>query len=87
MAEQEEERIMVVPLRAAWAASQTKRTPRAIKAIREHVQRHLKPDRIFIDDVLNEYLWKRGREHPPRRIRIKAIKFEDGSAVVSLPED
>jgi len=39
------------------------------------------------DDVLNEYLWKRGREHPPRRIRIKAIKFEDGSAVVSLPED
>src|SRR6266568_4116555 len=81
------QRIMVVPLRAAWAASRTKRTPRAIKAIREHVQRHLKPDRIFIDDVLNEYLWKRGREHPPRRIRIKAIKFEDGSAVVSLPED
>jgi large subunit ribosomal protein L31e len=87
MAEQEEERIMVVPLRAAWAASRTDRTPRAIKAIREHVQQHLKPDRIFIDDVLNEYLWRRGRENPPRRIRIKAIKFEDGSAVVSLPED
>ena len=51
------------------------------------MQQHLKPDRIFIDDVLNEYLWKRGREHPPRRIRVKAIKFEDGSAVVSLPED
>jgi len=51
------------------------------------VQQHLKPDRIFIDDVLNEYLWKRGREHPPHRIRVKAIKFEDGSAVVSLPED
>src|SRR6266849_6746556 len=73
--------------RAAWAASRTDRTPRAIKAIREHVQQHLKPNRIFIDDVLNEYLWKRGREHPPRRIRVKAIKFEDGSAVVSLPED
>jgi len=56
MAEQEEERIMVIPLRAAWAASRTDRTPRAIKAIREHVQQHLKPDRIFIDDVLNEYL-------------------------------
>ena len=61
MAEQEEERILVIPLRAAWAASRTDRTPRAIKAIREHVQQHLKPDRIFIDDVLNEYLWKRGR--------------------------
>ena len=87
MAEQEEERIMVVPLRKAWAASRTDRTPRAVKAIREHVKQHLKQDRIFIDDVLNEYLWKQGREHPPRRIRIKAIKFEDGSAVVSLPED
>ena len=87
MAEQEEERIMVVPLRKAWASSRTDRTPRAVKAIREHVKQHLKPDRIFIDDVLNEYLWKQGREHPPRSIRIKAIKFEDGSAVVSLPED
>src|SRR5207237_1277050 len=86
MAEQEEERIMIVPLRAAWAASRTDRTPRAIKAIREHVKQHLKPDRIFIDDVLNEYLWKRGREHPPRRIRIKAIKIEAiGAAVYPLP--
>ena len=33
MAEQEEERIMVIPLRAAWAASRTDRTPRAIKAL------------------------------------------------------
>ena len=87
MAEQEEERILVVPLRAAKTAPRTKRADRAVKAIREHVQRHMKPDRIFIDDVLNEYIWSRGREHPPRRVRIKAIKFEDGSAVVSLPED
>ncbi|MGQ0797979.1 MAG: 50S ribosomal protein L31e [Methanobacteriota archaeon] len=87
MAEQEEERIMVIPLRAIRAASRTDRAPRAIKAIREYVKRHLKPDRIFIDDVLNERIWARGRENPPSRIRVKAIKFEDGSAVVSLPED
>ncbi len=87
MAEQEEERIMIVPLRDAWAASRTDRAPRAIKAIKEYVRQHLTPDRIFIDDVLNEYIWARGRENPPRRVRVKAIKFEDGSAVVSLPED
>ncbi len=87
MAEQDEERILVIPLRAARAAPRTKRAPRAVKAIREYVRRHLKPDRIFIDDVLNERLWARGRENPPSRIRVKAIKFEDGSAVVSLPED
>ena len=87
MAEEEEERILVIPLRKAWAASRTDRAPRAIKAIREYVKQHLKPDRIFIDDVLNENVWSRGREHPPRSVRVKAIKFEDGSAVVSLPED
>jgi len=87
MAEQEEERILIIPLRAARAASRTDRTPRAVKAVREYVKRHMKPDRIFIDDVLNERLWARGREKPPSRIRVKAIKFEDGSAVVSLPED
>lgn len=87
MAEQEEERILIVPLRAMRAASRTDRAPRAVKAVREYVKRHMKPDRIFIDDILNEALWARGREHPPSRIRVKAIKFEDGSAVVSLPED
>ncbi|OGS49240.1 MAG: 50S ribosomal protein L31e [Euryarchaeota archaeon RBG_16_68_13] len=87
MAEQEEERILVIPLRAARAASRTDRAPRAVKAIREYVKRHMKPDRIFIDDVVNEAIWARGREKPPPRIRVKAIKFEDGSAVVSLPED
>ena len=87
MAGEEEERILVVPLRAAWAASRTDRAPRAIKAVREYVKRHLKPDRIFIDDVLNEYIWSRGRENPPRSVRDKAINYEDGSADVSLPED
>ena len=87
MAGEEEERILVIPLRAAWAASRTDRAPRAIKAIREYVKRHLKPDRIFIDAVLNEYIWSPGREHPPRSVRVTAIQFEDGSAVVSLPED
>ncbi|HKZ88721.1 MAG TPA: 50S ribosomal protein L31e [Thermoplasmata archaeon] len=87
MAEQQEERILIIPLRAIRAAPRTSRAPRAIKAIREYVNRHLKPDRIFIDDVLNEAIWARGRENPPSRIRVKAIKFEDGSAVVSLPED
>lgn len=87
MAEQEEERIFTIPLRAALVAPKTQRAPRAIKAIREFVQRHLKPDHIFIDDVLNERIWSRSRGNPPKRIRVKAIKFEDGTAVVSLPED
>ncbi len=87
MAEQEEERILIIPLRAMRAAPRRQRAPRAVKAIREYVKRHLKPDRIFIDDVLNEAIWARGRENPPSRIRVKAIKFEDGSVVVSLPED
>jgi len=87
MAEQEEERIFTIPLGAIRAAPRTQRAPRAVKAIREFVRRHLKPDHIFIDDVLNERIWSRSRENPPSVIRVKAIKFEDGTAVVSLPEE
>jgi len=86
MAEQEEERIMVFPCGPPGRVSHGP-NPAGDQGDSRARAAHLKPDRIFIDDVLNEYLWKRGREHPPRRIRVKAIKFEDGSAVVSLPED
>src|SRR5438067_1601321 len=54
MAEQEEERIMVVPLRKAWAASRTDRTPRAVKAILEHVKQHLKPKGILASPFIEE---------------------------------
>lgn len=84
------ERVYTVPLR-----SETKRVPRpkqskrAVKAIREHVARHMnaEEDDVWIDSPVNEALWSQGQSSPPPRIRVRAIRFEDGVVEVSLPEE
>ena len=90
MAEQDqEEQVLNVPLREARKAPRTKRTPRAIKAIRDFVSRHMKADRadVWIDPEVNKLLWARGIQRPPARARLRVIKFEDGRVEVSLPEE
>ncbi len=86
--EEQEERVLNVPLRDALKAARTKRVPRAIEAVREFVMRHAKAKRedVWIDPEVNKALWTRGIEKPPKRIQLRTIKFEDGRVEVSLPE-
>jgi len=86
---EQEERILIVPLRVVRTVPRTKRAPRAIKAIREHVVQHMKArtEDVWIDPQINEILWRRGIERPPHKIRVKVIKFEDELVEVSLPEE
>ena len=67
-------------------APRTKRAARAIKEIRDNIARHMKADveKIWIDKSLNEKIWERGIQNPPRKITVKAVKFEDGLVEVSL---
>jgi large subunit ribosomal protein L31e len=87
--EEQEERVLNVPLRAALKAARTKRAPRAVEAVREFVVRHMKAKRddVWIDPEVNKALWTRGIEKPPKRIQLRTIKFEDGRVEVSLPEE
>ena len=91
MADDAEERIMVIPLgKALKKVPRTRRANRAIKEIRSHVARHMKmnEDEIWLDTPINESVWARGRENPPNRIRVKAIKFKDQDLVeVTIPEN
>ena len=83
------ERVLVVPLRIVKVAPRTKRANRAVSEVRQFVARHMKTDleKVWIDTAVNEALWSRGIQKPPRRIRVKAVKFEDGVVEVSLPEE
>jgi large subunit ribosomal protein L31e len=93
---EELERVFTIPLTVTKQVPRTKRAPRAIKEIKEYVRRHmtdkgaeaeeLQKD-VWIDYRLNELLWSRGIEGPPSRVRVKAIRFEDGLIEVSLPEE
>jgi large subunit ribosomal protein L31e len=95
----EVERVFTVPLTVTKVVPRTKRAPRAIKEIKEYVLRHMadksadkddekgKKKDVWIDGKLNELLWARGIENPPSKVRIKAIRFEDGLIEVSLPDE
>lgn len=91
MAEDEyKERVYTIPIRKKTRqVPRTKKAPRAIKAVKEFVARHLKAetDDVWIDDPVNEEIWDDGRQEPPAKLRVRAIRFEDGVVEVSLPEE
>ncbi|MEM4311317.1 MAG: 50S ribosomal protein L31e [Nitrososphaerales archaeon] len=79
------ERIYNIPLRKAWVAPRKRRTERAINIIKEFALKHSKAEEVKIDTKLNELLWLRGIEKPPRKITVKMVK-EDNTVTVSLAE-
>lgn len=85
---EEIERVYTIPLRNAALAPRPKRANRAVTEVRQFLARHMKTgeEQVWIDGPVNELLWDRGIQKPPRRIRVRAIKFEDGIVEVSLPE-
>jgi large subunit ribosomal protein L31e len=82
-----DERIYTVPLRKAyWTGSRRRRSNRAVRILREFVERHMKPDELLIQPEVNERIWARGIQKPPRRIRIRATKNADSIVRVYLAE-
>ncbi|MGQ9787708.1 MAG: 50S ribosomal protein L31e [Candidatus Hadarchaeaceae archaeon] len=74
-----EEKIFVVPLSEVKRSSRYRRANCAAKLVREYLARHMKSEKVSLDPKLNEKLWERGREKPPSKIRVKAVKEEDGT--------
>ncbi len=86
MVEMPEERIYVIPLGRAKRAPRQKRAARAVKLVHEFLERHMKSQKIKLDQSLNRKLWERGIKHPPPRIRVLVVKQDDGSVEASLLE-
>jgi large subunit ribosomal protein L31e len=95
-----EERIYTVPLGKALIMPPRKRSPRAMRMLRSFMIKHMKiaakkpeegeeeeePPTLTISNEVNEKLWARGIEKPPRKIRIRAAKDKDGNVTVYLAE-
>ncbi len=80
-------RVYTINLGRAWLTPQYKRTDRVINIIREFAEKHMKSDEIKLDQDLNRQIWTRGKTNPPRKVRVKMTKDEDGVVTVSLYED
>jgi large subunit ribosomal protein L31e len=91
-----EERIYTIPLSKAWIAPPNKRAPKAIRIIKSFITKHMKlktvekeeeeSKKLIISNEVNEKIWSRGIEKPPRKIRVKAAKDKEGNITIYLAE-
>jgi large subunit ribosomal protein L31e len=94
-----EERVYTIPLGKAWVRPPKKRVPRAMQMIKAFVTKHMKLEmrveeeeekeelpKLIISNDVNEKVWGRGIEKPPRKIRVRAAKDKDGNVTVFLAE-
>ncbi|MCS7112780.1 MAG: 50S ribosomal protein L31e [Nitrososphaerota archaeon] len=86
-----EERIYTIPLRGAWRAPWTDRAPTAVKIVKRFIERHLgvkaeEGSRVKISEELNRLIWSRGREKPPRRVKVRVVREEDVYTVYPAEE-
>ncbi len=81
-----DERIYVIPLAKARNGPRNKRAKKAVRYLREFMERHFKPESLVISQEVNEKIWSRGIQKPPRKIKIRATKNIDGLVVCYLAE-
>jgi large subunit ribosomal protein L31e len=92
-----EERTYTIPLGKALIMPPRRRAPRAMRMIKTYIIKHMKipnraeeedeePPRLTLTNELNERVWGRGIEKPPRKIRVRATKDKEGNVTVHLAE-
>ncbi len=55
--------------------------------IREFARHHMKTEDVKIDEELAQQIWKRGIRHPPRKIRVRMTKTDEGFVLISPYEE
>ena len=86
-AQEEVSRIYTINLGKAQLTPRYRRTDRVVNMIREFASRHMKTDEVKLDQELNRQVWKKGKANPPRKLRVRMIKDEDGVVIVSPYEE
>ncbi len=92
-----EEKTYTIPLAKALIMPPRKRSPRAMHMLRAYIVKHMKiptraeeedeePPTLTITNEVNEFVWGKGIEKPPRKIRVRATKDSDGNVTVHLAE-
>jgi large subunit ribosomal protein L31e len=87
MAEKMQEHVYIIPLRDVRRSPRWKRSNTAIKDIRKFLGKHMKSEDVKLDKSINEHVWERGSQKPPSKIRIRAMKFDDGQVQAELAEE
>ena len=92
-----EEKTYTIPLGKALIMPPRRRSPRAMHMIRAFIVKNMKipsraeeedeePPTLTITAEVNEHVWSKGIEKPPRKIRVRATKDKEGNVTVHLAE-
>jgi large subunit ribosomal protein L31e len=95
-----EERFYTIPLQKALIRPPKKRAPRAVQLVKIFITKHMKLEmkvseeeeeaelpQLVISQEVNEKIWGKGIEKPPRRIKVRVTKDQDGNVTVFLAEN
>ena len=80
---QELERVYTINLGKVLLSVDTHRAPRAINMIKEFARHHMKTADIRIEEDLAHQIWSKGVRSPPRKIRVRMSKTDEGYVLVS----
>jgi large subunit ribosomal protein L31e len=80
---QELERVYTINLGKVLLSVDTHRAPRAINMIKEFARHHMKTSEIRIEEDLAHQVWSKGVRSPPRKIRVRMSKTDEGYVLVS----
>ncbi|MFC1741971.1 50S ribosomal protein L31e [Nanoarchaeota archaeon] len=71
------ERTYTIPLRREFQkAPKYRRAKKAVNALKEFVQRHMKCDNVLVGPKLNLKIWENGIKNPPCRVKVNCVKDE-----------
>ena len=79
-----DERIYIIPLAKARKGPRNKWAKKSIRYLKEFMTRHFKPESLVISQEVNERIWERGIQKPPRKLKVRVTKNIDGLCVVYL---
>jgi len=83
---QDVERVYTVNLGKVLLSPDNQRAKRAVNMIKEFARHHMKIEQIKLEEDVSHLLWARGIRHPPRKIRVRMTKTDEGYVLVSIYE-
>ncbi len=84
---QELERVYTINLGKVKLSQSQHRAVRAINMIKEFARHHMKVTEIKIEEELSHQVWANGIRRPPRKIRVRMTKTDEGFVLISLYEE
>ena len=80
------ERVYTVNLGKVLLSPDNQRAKRAVNMVKEFARHHMKIEQVKLEEDVSHLLWARGIRHPPRKIRVRMTKTDEGYVLVSIYE-